>query len=428
MASIISTNGRVAVQFKTSAGRKTISFGKLSAKQAAIVAERVGCLVSAKVSGTAVDRVTAAWLSGLPAETRAKLANTGLIDADPTAMTLAVWLETYIASRVEIADATRIVLGHTRRCLLECFDSSKPLTSFTPGDADDFRVFLAKQGLADATIRRRCGIARQLFGAAVRRRLIENNPFSDVRITVRGNLSRRFIVTPDMAAAVLDACPDVEWRVLFALARYGGLRIPSEALALAWDDCDWDKGRLRVSSPKTAHHGDAHAERFIPLFPELRRELADLFDGATPGTTWIINRYRSPACNLRTQFTRIIRRAGLAPWPKLWVNLRATRATELAARFPGHVAAAWLGHSPAVAAEHYLSVRDSDFAAAIGDSATHGEGSSAAKALHHNPLISANTQLPVSKIRGLDANNGHCRGLEGSALGDAGLEPATSRV
>ena len=38
---------------------------------------------------------------------------------------------------------------------------------------------------------------------------------------------------------------------------------------------------------------------------------------------------RDSAVNLRTQFCRIIRRAGFAPWPKLWHNLRASRESEL---------------------------------------------------------------------------------------------------
>ena len=38
------------------------------------------------------------------------------------------------------------------------------------------------------------------------------------------------------ALAILEACPDQEWRTLFALVRYGGLRCPSEVLKLKWSD------------------------------------------------------------------------------------------------------------------------------------------------------------------------------------------------
>jgi hypothetical protein len=51
---------------------------------------------------------------------------------------------------------------------------------------------------------------------------------------------------------------------------------------------------------------------------------------------------------------KIIRRAGLKAWPRLWHNLRATRETELADTFPVHVVCEWIGNSQRIAAKHYL--------------------------------------------------------------------------
>jgi hypothetical protein len=86
--------------------------------------------------------------------------------------------------------------------------------------------------------------------------------------------------------------------------------------------------------------------------------------------------------NLRTQLRRIIARAQLKLWPKLWQNLRSTRETELADEFPAHVVVAWLGNSEAVARKHYLQVTDEHFAAAAGgersDRAAHGAAHRAA--------------------------------------------------
>jgi integrase len=72
-----------------------------------------------------------------------------------------------------------------------------------------------------------------------------------------------------MAYTVLEHCPDAEWRLIFALCRFGGLRSPSELLCLEWPDVLWDRDRIRVHSPKK--EGDEHGgDRFIPIFPELR--------------------------------------------------------------------------------------------------------------------------------------------------------------
>ncbi len=160
---------------------------------------------------------------------------------------------------------------------------------------------------------------------------------------------------------MLDACPDAEWRLIFGLARFGGLRCPSEHLALTWNCIDWAHGRIRVPSPKTEHHA-GRTSRTIPLFPELLPLINEVWDnfGDEPGE-FVINRGRDSNLNLRTQLTRIIERAGLEPWPKLFQNLRSTRETELAEEYPIHVVCDWLGNTKAIAAKHYLQVTDEHF-------------------------------------------------------------------
>src|SRR5262249_33457064 len=75
----------------------------------------------------------------------------------------------------------------------------------------------------------------------------------------------------------------------------------------------------------------------------------------------VVTRYRDPGANLRTELMRIIRRAGLVPWPRLFQNLRASRETELSERFPLKVVTDWLGHSPRVAHDHHLSTTEEHF-------------------------------------------------------------------
>jgi integrase len=165
------------------------------------------------------------------------------------------------------------------------------------------------------------------------------------------------------------AVADPTWRTIIALARYAGLRCPSEVLSLRWQDVDWDAARIVVQSPKTEHH-PGRATRTIPLFHELRPYLEEAFELAPTGAVYVVDaRYRDSAntpsgwrnCNLRQQFSRIIRRAGLQPWPRLFHALRSSRETELAATFPLHVVAAWLGNTPRIALKHYLQVTTADF-------------------------------------------------------------------
>ena len=166
--------------------------------------------------------------------------------------------------------------------------------------------------------------------------------------------------------------------MLFALSRFGGLRCPSEHLALTWPDVDWERDRFRVDSPKTG-------ERWVPIFAELRPYLAEAFELAPEGAVHVIQRYRDMDKNFRTRLARIIQRAGLKPWPKLFHNLRATRETELAAVHPLHVVCDWIGNSAAIAQKHYLQVTDSDFAQAADPNSAPNSARTAQNTAQHGP-------------------------------------------
>ena len=154
---------------------------------------------------------------------------------------------------------------------------------------------------------------------------------------------RERFVTREETDRLLAACPNIDWRVIVGLCRFGGLRCPSEVLTLEWADVDWEHGRFRVHSPKTEHH-PGKASRVIPLFPELRAILEEAWEAAPEGAVYVVGNdaYRKAAdtpggwrnCNLRTQFGRILKRAGLEPWPRLFHALRASRETELGGRVP----------------------------------------------------------------------------------------------
>ncbi len=120
------------------------------------------------------------------------------------------------------------------------------------------------------------------------------------------------------------------------------------------------RNRVRIRKHKTA-------ARIIPLFRELRPYLEEAFDAAAPGAEYVISRYRDSNMNLRTQAERILDRAGVVPWPKLFHNCRATRQSELVREFPISDVCYWIGNSVVVAAKHYLQrPNDAAYERAIG--------------------------------------------------------------
>ena len=414
------------VQFADKTGeRRTVGIGQISDTGAERIKARIEKLNAASIAGVAIDENTAEWVAGLSDRLHAKLAKLGLIaerakPASGKLTTLAGFIDGYIATRADVKQNTRDHLTRARGNLVDFFGKDKPIDKITRGDADEFRLHLRKT-MADNTVRRICGRAKQFFRVAVRKELIAKSPFEDMKGTVvRENREREFFVSRDMATRVLDACPNNEWRLLFALSRYGGLRCPSEHLELCWGHVDWERNRIHVQSPKTEHHEGKEA-RWIPLFPELRPYLEAAFDEAKPGTEHVITRYRDANANLRTQLHRIIRKAGLDPWPKVFQNLRSTRETELMETFPSHVVCAWIGNSEAVARRHYLQVTDEHFAAGA------GLESAASGAAHPNG-IEGNDAEPRKGTRKNPRKNANSRCLSSNQAPPVGLEPTTSRL
>lgn len=186
--------------------------------------------------------------------------------------------------------ATIIAYHNTRRNLIEFFGPNKPLRDITQGDADDYRLFLLRnERLSENTTRKRCGCAKQFFRAAMKRELIPRNPFSKLISTLKKNTDRHYFVTREEADKVIESCIDSRWRLQFALSRYGGLRCPSEHLSLQRGGVLCDKNKLVVRSPKTEHH-EGKEYRVIPIFPELRPHLEEVFELAEPGSEFVITR------------------------------------------------------------------------------------------------------------------------------------------
>jgi integrase len=415
--------GRRRILFVAPDGkRKTIRLGKVTQRAAEAIKTKVEALVVSACTGLPLDDEVARWVASRDSAMVEKLAAVGLVPKRHAAK-LGAFLDEYIASRADVKRSTAIVYGHTRRCLVEYFGSDKALHEVTPRDGDRWRLWLVTEELlADNTVRRRCGIAKQFFRAAVRDRLIAENPFRDLVAAVRRNDKRYYFVTQEEAQKVLEACPSVEWRLLFALSRFGGLRCPSEHHGLRWVDVDWERERITIHSPKTEHH-EGGATRQIPIFPELRSPLEEMWEEAEPGTEYVFSHRVGWDRSLRTRLWEIIGRAGLTAWPKLWQNLRSTRETELAERFPMHVVCAWIGNSPAVAAKHYLQVTDEHFR----------QGITETKSAAQNPAqqmaeMACNPMQHKTENPGL---SGVCESVQcctSVQVGDEGLEPPTSTV
>jgi integrase len=437
--------------------RRTIRLGKVPLSMADRFLAKVNVLNAAahmvKAGGadpSSWDSETARWVANLSDKLADKLARVGLIPNRGPApdARLAAFIDQYIAKRhVDAKPQTLKSFRKFANRLIDFFGPDKSMADVKQSQVDDWVRFMKTKPAekkryrgppyAPATIARMIKGARQLFKAALRADLIARNPFEDTKAGSHTDKDRQFFVTREMTERVLEACPGNQWELLVALSRYGGLRCPSEHFALTWEDVDWTRGRFWVPSPKTQHH-EGKEGRWVPLFPELMKYLRPAWElaeakaketgGVVKGPVIIINRGPGALPNLRTRFLKIIRRAGLTPWPKLFQNLRASRETELAGEYPLHVACAWIGNSTSIAQKHYLQVTEEDFEraakSAVNGAAEGPEMSSASAVAGLGNISQISTEAEDGcKVVQNPANSR--KSNEGRGMGLEGLEPST---
>lgn len=342
--------------------RKTIRLSGLNKANAQKIAGHIAELVSWRKSGLTLDSETAVWLSKVGQELHDKLAKAGLIEQRASSM-LKEFMAEYLAD-ARTADgkpAAANTLKKWRQAekVLNEFFVNKNLRDITHDDAVKFRRWLDGKPLGENGIRTHIGVAKMLFNAAKRRKLVLDNPFEFQKASLVIDRSRDFFLTRANATKIMDACPDNQWRLIFALWRFAGLR-KMEIFQLRWENILWDQGRMLVTIPKTKHHVGKES-RFVPIgdiLPWLEAE----YDQAPEGTQRVITRFGETNENLAKPFEKIIEAAGLTVWPKLIQNLRASCETDwLDSGIPAHVVAKWIGHSVKVQNDNYAQVDDHHF-------------------------------------------------------------------
>ena len=371
------SSGNYTVQIVCGDGkRRSIRLGRVNKKTAGEVKLKVEHLNALVVAGLPMDTETAAWVGRIGDELSAKLAAVGLIPARASRK-LGEFLAAYLDARK--ADSKPATVSTIHRVVLDLnahFGKDVDLRAVNIEQAEGFKLHYQQRKLAPATIYRRLKMAKMLFGYAGKLKLIPANPFDAVKSKNHNPPERRQYITAEDTRKVIDVA-NPTWRTIIALARFGGLRCPSEVLMLRWEHVDFATGRMTISSPKTEHL-EGRAYRVAPIFAVLRPYLEDAHELAEPGEEYVVGgllgaKYRATAhgpggwisTNIRTVFEKLIRKAGLKQWPKVFHALRASCETDLMQYHPIHVVTAWIGNTPKIALGHYLQTLDADFTKAV---------------------------------------------------------------
>lgn len=136
---------------------------------------------------------------------------------------------------------------------------------------------------------------------------------------------------------------------------------------------------------------------------------------------------------MRTQAHRIIKRAGLIPWPKTFQNLRSSRQTELAETFPIQCVCAWIGNSTEIARKHYLQVTDAHWekATKAQQNPQQQAAASACNGLQSPSADSAENSAYGAEdlvCSGLPSDAEDCKPLSDGNLGRGGIRTHESRI
>jgi len=432
--------------------RVTFRFGS-GQKKAETSAKAVGDLIDCRKAGTdELNATTKAWLESAAEKNVCDLlVKYGLISELPlrfleadrikNVVTVSELAEAYIKTRgAGQAGATVEVYRKTKRNLISCF-GDVDVTTIQPQQAREFWRWLIEEGntkvkkgevsgLVTNTAKQRLRYARGFFEQAVEDSVIQKNPFKIKGLKVTQTAAEKEYVSVEAIDKVIEHCPTLEWKLLFALVRSVPTRMPSGIQELTWDDVDWEQGKILIHSPKTRNIGKS--ARLVPIFPTLRLWLEKAFNEARSNSD--DGRVRglhvfptlSQNTNPGTTAKKIVKRTKLEQWPdSTWSNffnsLRASTETDLMDQYGLRRACQWSGNSATTAMKNYALVRKSDFE----DFGTFGKSDAidAADATSDAERASTTEQKPNKKR----TEENH-RSLQCVKVGVEGLEPPTPSV
>ena len=435
--SSISTNKknrtrRLMFQVNKGGRRCQMYLGRIPKKQAEAIRRGVDSLIAAKRSKSSIDAETADWLASIDPKIREDLVRHGL--AEPGAARLDLTLGELVTQFYEsqaVKQATVAAYKQATNSLLGHLGAGSLVRGLESQQLEGWHKALHSSGLAQATVTKRVNIAKAVFSRAINWGVIEKCPLRHVKRGTQVNPARLQYVPREVVDSVLAACPNDESRLIVVLARYAGLRCPTEMVSLYWGDIDFDRSVIRIRSSKLAAYGQKGV-RDIPISPEVRVALLKVGIGGDGER--VVPRIASASTNVRTMLIAAIKLAGVKQWPRLLQNLRASCEMDWADMAGHHAAAAWIGHSLEVSAKHYVRVRDHHFEKVTGRATydANGDALTTHSATQHMSAAKSNNlqrelQDPVDREVVL-LGAAPCGAMLENLMGDTGFEPVTPRV
>lgn len=354
LSSLQKTATGYRIQFRIDGHPQSVSLGKLRKPDAETVQIHINRLIQIQRGVASPTTADLEWIARQsPAMTR-RLVATGLLsDRKDDASSFVEAIDNY-TSTMRTWSASTVTAWKTHRQRVFLYFANRPFRLITVGDARDFKQFLLAEpiALSENSARKTTSCCAQVFKWLIDHERATRNPFKGLPTTISKAVKREY-VSAETVCRVIDYCPTSEWKSMFALARFAGLRCPSESFLAKWSSVDWERGTMLIESPKKKD------TRLIPLFPALRHYLSQHWNELPPGASdWILPTLRETSGSLHAPAAKIIVRSKQLIWPRLFHNMRSSCETDLTDRHGLAHACHWLGNSTTIAAKHYIQTTE----------------------------------------------------------------------
>lgn len=363
--------------------RRNLTLGKVDASAATHFAANIDALIShRRLHPHGIPPILESWVRSISPRHREQLGEIRVLDSFDASLTVDQLIEAFLKeyeSRPddEIRQTTkrqfRSAMTHRIPPVLkEAFVSdiaprrehsmihAKPV--FSSETKALFRTVESwqREHFSKSTWSRANGRLREIGVWAVDHGIVEYNPFTLLKKPGETNPDRNVYVEREWVLDAMDQSIDPDTRLCFALGRFAGLRLPSEARSMKWSHIDWKRKQMKVLDSKKREF------RTMPLFDLIETELLRVQEGATG--RWVLSdRFRSNTdANNYSLMKEAVARTEFEPWEKLRQNLRASCENDLlAAGFDERQVIQWLGHTVSTSRKHYQKTTDAEFLSAV---------------------------------------------------------------
>jgi site-specific recombinase XerD len=339
--------GNWQLNFSLDGVQKTLYLGKRYTESSS---ERVSKLVTEIVDirnrGDSLTSDQYKKILLLPNRIQKSLHRLGLIVVDK-GLTLQEFFDKFIETKRGMKAKTRKFYRDWFKRFFHYFDTKMLVSSINKDLATKF-IDCCNDNLSLCTVSRGVGACRTIFDYAVTLGILGDNPFKYiVRDCKATNISRQYYVERKMITKILEKCNDDRDRLIIVLARFGGLRIPSEIQKLRF--CDFTDKVIKI------HEDTKTGSREVPFF----REIKEVFNrlSGKPQELVFPDRYGKNWYPWQ-MLSDCIERAGFERWEKLYVNMRSSCITDMdAIGYPEKALDAVFGNSVEVRRAHYLQLQ-----------------------------------------------------------------------